>query len=555
MPRKSNRGYFVLKGRHGFTGAIGGDASGLENNMLLMEIENKVQPKPSKGESRSGWSTNGIKVDKEIDDFWDRVEGKDDFDKLLPMWTNYRGLWTVPEVEIELKLIDEGGIDARPRQARVVRAGGIGLDPKPGVTNTRGQQVMQVNQDEGTDNDVIRPTHSDRNNSLTLLSQEPGSSRSSDSSSVSGVTAAGRVLITHGKRREGTGSIKGKDRLRKRDKSEGDICAHCGVNGEDHKISGKSKTINWKGCDWCDRWFVTSCIDIVVDPTSNFWRCRECHQHQTKLDEMSEAWHDPKAGWESLHSKVGTIESSTLQLTKLMVDFIKQADKGDKSSLNKDKEISRLHDVIRLADLNRVQNEKIIKEKDSDLIEAKALLKEHLENAAIQNNQIKDLKQQLREAELALKKTQQKPIEKVTEGQSAAGSGTKRNSRTLLLDKLDTGDRADYRTLSPVKKILRENNSTSVHAFEHEYSSPPSVGNLETKEQTREGRVLFVGSSLVQCIIRDKDLEYTCLKRGWDVRMWRGGRMQDLEKLVNEVKGSGNLGEYDYIVTLGRGGE
>ena len=95
-----------------------------------------------------------------------------------------------------------------------------------------------------------------------------------------------------------------------------------------------------------------------------------------------------------------------------------------------------------------------------------------------------------------------------------------------------------------------------MHAFEHEYSSPPSVGNLETKEQTREGRVLFVGSSLVQCIIRDKDLEYTCLKRGWDVRMWRGGRMQDLEKLVNEVKGSENLGEYDYIVTLGgEGGE
>ena len=30
--------------------------------------------------------------------------------------------------------------------------------------------------------------------------------------------------------------------------------------------------------------------------------------------------------------------------------------------------------------------------------------------------------------------------------------------------------------------------------------------------------------------------------------------MQDLEKLVNEVKGSGTLGKLDYIVTWGGGG-
>ena len=46
---------------------------------------------------------------------------------------------------------------------------------------------------------------------------------------------------------EGAGSLEGKDRLRKRNKSEGDICAHCRVNREDHKISRNYNIINWKG--------------------------------------------------------------------------------------------------------------------------------------------------------------------------------------------------------------------------------------------------------------------------------------------------------------------
>ena len=128
----------------------------------------------------------------------------------------------------------------------------------------------------------------------------------------------GEGLLHMMKMGEGAVSLKGKERLRKRNKSEGDICAHCRVNGEDHKISGNFKTINWKGCEWCDGWFVTSCINI--DPTVNFWKCRGCHQNQNKLDRTSEVCHDPNEGWESLNSKVDSIESNTgtSKLTKLM---------------------------------------------------------------------------------------------------------------------------------------------------------------------------------------------------------------------------------------------
>ena len=58
----------------------------------------------------------------------------------------------------------------------LVRVGGIGLDPRAGVTS-RPTQDLQVNQDEGADkvdNSNMAPTHSDRRNSdrrNSMLSQ------------------------------------------------------------------------------------------------------------------------------------------------------------------------------------------------------------------------------------------------------------------------------------------------------------------------------------------------------------------------------------------------
>ena len=73
--------------------------------------------------------------------------------------------------------------------------------------------------------------------------------------------------------------------------------------------------------------------------------------------------------------------------------------------------------------------EKVNKERDIELINTKSLLKEQLENAAIQNNKLQDLQQQLCEAELAVKK-QQNPKYRMTEHNHFRGQTQLQDSST-----------------------------------------------------------------------------------------------------------------------------
>ncbi len=62
-------------------------------------------------------------------------------------------------------------------------------------------------------------------------------------------------------------------------------CAGCGKRGEEHRGRGQ---VRWKGCDFCDRWFVEGCTkDEGKGP---LMRCEECRRVQRKVELMVGEW-------------------------------------------------------------------------------------------------------------------------------------------------------------------------------------------------------------------------------------------------------------------------